>query len=202
MPAEMVFSKGHSPIAKVDVATMTDVRESPFKQPALPSTPVPVLREQLQRMRMLLFNKEQESETLREELEDLKNFTRLEQDIGVHALATAKSVDSQVFISIPYYLSTTLINNILSFAVQESADKLHRALQTANDMEVLYLDTHRKLSELKTEFQTKEAEHESEIHAMQTDHKLQIETKLTEKKRLAKELVRIECLPYSRCISN
>lgn len=82
------------------------------------------------------------------------------------------------------------------------ADKLHRALQTANDMEVLYLDTLRKLSELKTEFQTKEAEHESEIHAMQTDHKLQIETKLTEKKRLAKELVRIECLPYSRCISN
>lgn len=73
----MVFSKDYNPIAKVDVATMTDVRESPFKQPAVPSTPVPVLREQLQRMRMPLFNKEQESETLREELEDLKNFTRL-----------------------------------------------------------------------------------------------------------------------------
>ena len=83
--------------AKVDVATMTHVRESPFKQPCTPSTPVPVLRERLQRMRMSLLNKEKENEDLKEELEDLTKFTRLEQEIGVHVQATAKNVASPVF---------------------------------------------------------------------------------------------------------
>ena len=69
-------------------------------------------------------------------------------------------------------------------------------------MEVLYLDTHRKLSELQTEFRTKEAEHENEIQSMQTDYKLKLETEVTEKKRLNKELVRTEYFPYSRRTSN
>lgn len=56
-------------------------------------------------------------------------------------------------------------------------------------MEVLYLDSQRKLSELQTEFRTKEAEHENEMHSMQTDYQLRLETEITEKKRLAKELV-------------
>lgn len=59
-PAEMIFSKSSDPFGKVDVATMTDVGASPFKQPTVPSTPVPVLRERLQRMRMSLLNKEKE----------------------------------------------------------------------------------------------------------------------------------------------
>jgi hypothetical protein len=101
LPAEMVFkSKSCDPVTKVDVSTMTDVKESPFKQPCVPSTPVPILRERLQRMRMSLLNKEKENENLREELEDLTNFTRLEQEIGVHVQTTAKNVASPVFVLI------------------------------------------------------------------------------------------------------
>jgi|688.fasta_scaffold2218660_1 7-cyano-7-deazaguanine synthase in queuosine biosynthesis len=62
-------------------------------------------------------------------------------------------------------------------------------------MEVLYLDTQRKLSELQTEFRTKETEHENEIHSMQTDYKQRLETEIAEKKQIAKELVRIKFLP-------
>ncbi len=104
LPAEMVFSKLSDPVlpvisvAKVDVATMTDVAESPFKLPGAPCTPIPVLRERVTSLRMTLLKKEKENEDLREELEDLTNFTRLEQQIGVHAQATAKHVDSPVMI--------------------------------------------------------------------------------------------------------
>lgn len=107
LPAEMVFSKLSDPVlpsvisvAKVDVATMTDVAESPFKLPGAPCTPVPVLRERVTSLRMTLMKKEKENEDLREELEDLTNFTRLEQQIGVHAQATAKHVASPVMICV------------------------------------------------------------------------------------------------------
>lgn len=76
------------------------------------------------------------------------------------------------------------------FYIQDSADQLHRALQTANDMEVLYLDTHRKLSELQTEFRTKEAEHEAQILSVQTDFQQRLEMEMNERKRVSKELVR------------
>ncbi|XP_057372757.1 uncharacterized protein LOC130693602 [Daphnia carinata] len=165
LPAEMVFSSVSDPVAKVSVGTMTDAGESPFKLPSVPSTPVPVLRERVQRLRMTLLNKEKENEDLREELEDLTNFTRLEQEIGVHPQVTAKNV-----------------------ATPESADQLHRALQTANDMEVLYLDTHRKLSELQTEFRTKEAEHEAQIRSQQADFQERLESETNERKRVSKEL--------------
>lgn len=62
-------------------------------------------------------------------------------------------------------------------------------MQTANDMEVLYLDTQRKLSELQTEYRNKEVEHESEITSQRTDFQHRLDTELNEKKRLAKELV-------------
>ncbi|KAK4005430.1 hypothetical protein OUZ56_007143 [Daphnia magna] len=164
-PAETVFSSVSDPVVKVSVGTMTDTGESPFKLPSVPSTPVPVLRERLLRLRMTLTNKEKENEDLREELEDLTNFTRLEQEIGVHAQVTAKTVASP-----------------------DSADQLHRALQTANDMEVLYLDTHRKLSELQTEFRSKEAEHEAQILSVQTDFQQRLEMEMNERKRVSKEL--------------
>lgn len=96
MPAEMVFNTPTDQVAKVNVGTMTDVAASPFKQPSVPCTPVPVLRERVLRLRMTLMNKEKENEDLREELEDLTNFTRLEQEIGVHAQVTAKNVASPV----------------------------------------------------------------------------------------------------------
>ncbi|KAI9560764.1 hypothetical protein GHT06_011716 [Daphnia sinensis] len=165
LPAEIVFSSVSDPVAKVSVGTMTDSGESPFKLPSVPSTPVPVLRERVHRLRMTLMTKEKENEDLREELEDLTNFTRLEQEIGVHAQVTAKNVASP-----------------------GSADQLHRALQTANDMEVLYLDTHRKLSELQTEFRTKEAEHEAHILSQQTEFQQRLESETNERKRVSKEL--------------
>ena len=105
LPAEIVFSNVPEPVAaavvavaKVDVGTMTDVAESPFKVPGTPCTPVPVLRERVTTLRMSLMKKEKENEDLREELDDLTNFTRLEQEIGVHAQATAKHAASSVFI--------------------------------------------------------------------------------------------------------
>ena len=61
-------------------------------------------------------------------------------------------------------------------------------------MEVLYLDTQRKISELQKEFRAKEAEHENEIHSMQTDYKQRLETEIAEKKHLGKELVGIKFL--------
>lgn len=96
LPAEMVFSKMSDQVTKVDAATMTDVPSSPFRMPTTPCTPVPVLRERMVRLRTNLSIKEKENQDLKEELEDLTNFTRLEQQIGVHAQATAKSTDSQV----------------------------------------------------------------------------------------------------------
>lgn len=63
-------------------------------------------------------------------------------------------------------------------------------MQTANDMEVLYLDTQRKLSELQTEFRNKEVEHETEILTQRTNFQNQLDIEVGEKKRLAKELVR------------
>lgn len=57
-------------------------------------------------------------------------------------------------------------------------------------MEVLYLDTHRKLSELQTEFRAKESEHEAEILSQQKDFQQRLEMEQSEKKLLSKELVR------------
>lgn len=56
-------------------------------------------------------------------------------------------------------------------------------------MEVLYLDTQRKLSELQTEFRTKEAEYENQLASQQTNLQQQIDLEASEKKRIAKELV-------------
>lgn len=56
-------------------------------------------------------------------------------------------------------------------------------------MEVLYLDTQRKLSELQTEFRTKEAEYENQLASQQTSLQQQIDLEANEKKRIAKELV-------------
>lgn len=105
VPAEMVFAKPSEPVAKVDAATMTELPqaspfrksfESPFKRPQTPGTPVPVLRERMLHLRKTLQEREQENNDLREELEDLSNFTRLEQQIGVHAQSLVKTSSSQV----------------------------------------------------------------------------------------------------------
>lgn len=96
LPAELVFNKPTDLVTKVDVATMTEVEKSPFKQPYAPGTPVPVLKERLAHLRTTLLNKEKENKDLREELEDLTNFTRLEQQIGVHAEVIAKNAMSPV----------------------------------------------------------------------------------------------------------
>lgn len=96
LPAELVFSKMSDPVAKIDVATMTDVSLTPFKFPNAPCTPVPVLRERTTRLQMNLVKRDKEIQDLRDELEDLTNFTRLEQEIGVHHQVTAKNADSAV----------------------------------------------------------------------------------------------------------
>ena len=104
--AERVFPRMTTPTAetlvmRVDASTMTDsplppmpgVIDSPggiFKRPGTPSTPVVVLRERVGKLQRTLSLKEQENEDLREELDDLTNFTRLEQQIGVHAPVSAK----------------------------------------------------------------------------------------------------------------
>lgn len=67
---------------------------------------------------------------------------------------------------------------------------MHQAQQTANDMEVLYLDTQRKFSELQTEHRTKVEEYEAQLQAQKTTFQKQLDTESNEKKRLAKELVR------------
>lgn len=102
VPADQVFfnpSESSAVTTKCDVATMTDCLaplESPFRRPNTPSTPAPVLRDRLTTLRRTLSEKEQENEDLRGELEDLTSFTRLEQQIGVHAQVTAKNSASQV----------------------------------------------------------------------------------------------------------
>lgn len=68
---------------------------------------------------------------------------------------------------------------------------MHLAQQTANDMEVLYLDTQRKLSELQTQYRSKEVEYETQIQSQEASFQQQLEAESTEKKRLAKELVTI-----------
>ena len=101
LPAEMVFSKISDPttsLAKVDKETMTDIVQSPFKIPGAPCTPVPVLRERVASLRVSLLKKEMENADLMEEFKELTNFTRLEQEIGVHAQATAKHAASPVVI--------------------------------------------------------------------------------------------------------
>lgn len=198
LPAEMVFSKLSEQVTpkpirnKKDAATMTDyVAASPFKLPTTPCTPVPVLRERVVRLRTNLSIKEKENQDLKDELEDLTNFTRLEQQIGVHAEATAKIADSQVQILV--FILFPLINfsesSLLNKMSKESAEKLHQALQTANDMEVLYLDTQRKFSELQTEYRTKEVEYETQIASQQADFQERLDLEMNEKKRIAKELV-------------
>lgn len=57
-------------------------------------------------------------------------------------------------------------------------------------MEVLYLDTQRKFSELQTEFRNKEVEHETTFQSQQRDFQQRLDSEIIEKKRLAKELVR------------
>lgn len=56
-------------------------------------------------------------------------------------------------------------------------------------MEVLYLDSQRKFSELQTEFRNKEVEHESEISALRASLQERLDTEVSEKKSLAKEFV-------------
>ena len=73
--------------------------------------------------------------------------------------------------------------------VKEAADQLHQALQTANDMEVLYLDTQRKFAEMQTQFHEKETEYEAQIHTQQLNFQQQLDVETGEKRRLAKELV-------------
>lgn len=111
VPAEVVFAKPMEPVTKTDAATMTDLPEaspfrkpfdSPFRRPQTPGTPAPVLRERLSLLRKTLADKEQENNDLRDELEDLSNFTRLEQQIGVHAQSIAKSCSSQVKLTDQY----------------------------------------------------------------------------------------------------
>jgi len=102
VPADQIFySPCESAVTtKCDVATMTDglapPLESPFRRPNTPCTPAPVLRERLTSLRRTLSEREQENEDLRGELEDLTSFTRLEQQIGVHAQVTAKNSASHV----------------------------------------------------------------------------------------------------------
>ena len=102
VPAYQVFFSPNrfSAVTKSDAATMTELMpppcESPFRRPANPCTPVPVLRERLASLHKTLSDKEQENEDLRGELDDLTSFTRLEQQIGVHAQVTAKNSASQV----------------------------------------------------------------------------------------------------------
>ena len=81
---------------KRDAATMTDSQShapSPFKNQR---TPVPVLRERVHSLRQTLDEKEKENEDLKEELNDLVSFTRLEQEIGVHFNHPAKPTATDV----------------------------------------------------------------------------------------------------------
>lgn len=196
VPAEVVFAKPGEPVTKVDAATMTELPqaspfrkpfESPFRRPQTPGTPVPVLRERMMQLRKTLEEREQENSDLREELEDLSNFTRLEQQIGVHVQATAKTCTSQVISGINRLKLGCLLSAILP---QDTAEQLHQALQTANDMEVLYLDTQRKLSELQTQFREKEVEHANEVESLTADFQQRLDGETSERKRLARELVK------------
>lgn len=56
-------------------------------------------------------------------------------------------------------------------------------------MEVLYLDTQRKFSEMQTELREKEVEYETQLQAQQSNFQKLLETETGEKKRYAKELV-------------
>ena len=77
-------------VAKSDAATMTDDVFSIGTPTVGSATPGPVLRERLR-------SKALEYEELKEELDELASFTRLEQQIGVHAHSVAK-VSSEVIL--------------------------------------------------------------------------------------------------------
>ena len=66
---------------------------------------------------------------------------------------------------------------------------MQAALQTANDMEVLYMDTQRKFSELQTMSREKEAEYEAELQRLRTEFKELLDSETDQKKQLSKELV-------------
>lgn len=68
-------------VKKADAATMTEA--SPNETP---STPAPVLRKRVSSLRKLYEEKESECVELKEELIELTDFTRLEQQIGVHSI--------------------------------------------------------------------------------------------------------------------
>ena len=72
---------------------------------------------------------------------------------------------------------------------QEAAEQLRLAQQTANDMEVLYLDTQRKLSQLQTQQREKELSYEEELASLRSTFNGQMDSELAEKKSLTKELV-------------
>lgn len=110
-PAECIFPKATTPststVNRVDASTMTEsllplmpsVMDSPagglFKRPCTPSTPAHILRERVTTLRQSLKEKEIELNDVREELDDLTNFTRLEKVIGVHHPAATGSCSSQ-----------------------------------------------------------------------------------------------------------
>ena len=56
-------------------------------------------------------------------------------------------------------------------------------------MEVLYLDTQRKLSELQTQYKEKEVAYENEMQSLKADYQQRLDEETSERKRLAKELV-------------
>lgn len=96
LPAEIVFCRVTESTLKVDACTMTETLPSPFVSTRTPCTPTPVLRKRVADLQKTLLEKEKENNDLKEELEDLSHFTRLEQQIGVHASATAKNSTFQV----------------------------------------------------------------------------------------------------------